>query len=134
YIKHWILNALVGSGLSYYVMDIVFIQSVYDFHNVVGSVGALMLIMVSLLFFARIMAEARITSLRKEPLVWVNIGVLFYYAGSFFYFILFNLNVKNALDFAKQVGTFMTILTLAFYIFIAIGFFKSGETSFQRMK
>lgn len=134
YIKYWILNALIVSFLSYSIMNLVFIQSIYDFPNLIGSFGALMLIMFSILFFARIMTEAKIKSLRKEPLVWVNIGVLFYYAGSFFYFILFNLNVKNALDFAKQVGTFMTILTLAFYIFIAIGFFKSGETSFQRMK
>ncbi|MBN2635037.1 MAG: hypothetical protein JXR61_02120 [Prolixibacteraceae bacterium] len=131
YIKYWIINTFIILFTIYAIINILFIQSIYDFPNLIGSVGALMLIMFSILFFARIMTEAKIKSLRKEPLVWVNIGALFYYAGSFFYFILFNLNVKNAIDFAKQVGTFMTILTLAFYVFIAIGFLKSGKNKFS---
>ena len=121
YIKNVIVDVSIILFLLGAVINLIFIQDLNDFPSIIGAIGALMLVVFSILLFARIMTEAKIINLWKNPLVLINIAILFYYAGNFFYFILFNL------DFALQVLKYYCVLNCAFYIFVAVIFYKSKQ-------
>ncbi len=127
YIKNVIIDVSIILFLLAAVINLIFIQNLNDFPNIIGAVGALMLVVFSILLFTRIMTEAKIINLWKNPLVLTNIAILFYYAGNFFYFILFNLDVKFSNDFALQVLKYYCILNGAFYIFTGFIFYKSRQ-------
>lgn len=127
YIKNIIIDVSIVLFLLGAIINLIFIQDLNDFPNIIGSIGALMLVIFAILLFARIMTEAKIINLWKNPLVLINIAILFYYAGNFFYFILFNLDVEFSNDFALQVLKYYCVLNGAFYIFAAVIFYKSKQ-------
>ncbi len=92
-----------------------FLQSIWEFPNITGAFGALIVIIFSVLFFYKIMVEARNERLFSEPLVWINTMVLVYFTGNFFFYVLFNLNVADSLAFAGLTVRFFGILNLILY-------------------
>lgn len=123
YINNLIISSLIIAFIGFSIINLIFIQSLYDFPNFIGSSGALMVIVFSILLFSKIMMEAKIKNLWKEPVVLINIAILFYYAGNFFYFILFNLNVEYSNEFASQVSRYYCVLNDIFYIILGVVFF-----------
>ncbi|WP_163323045.1 hypothetical protein [Draconibacterium mangrovi] len=73
------------------------------------------------------MTEARILNLWKEPLIFLNLAVLIYYAGNLFYSLLFNLILDYSREFAKITNYYFVGLNTLFYILVAIGFWKSDR-------
>jgi len=116
--KH-IFNLFIFSFVLFAVINPVFFQSLWEFPNVLGAVGALMLIVFSILYFGRMMTQVKINRLADNTLVWVNSLVLFYYTGNFFFYILFNLNVENSIEFAKLSTRLYLILNLLMYLVTA---------------
>lgn len=113
--------------ISYSVINSLFIQSIYLFPNFVRAIGIFILAVYSMLWFLKSLREMKITSLRAEPIVWINTGALIYFAGSFFIFILSNIileHFNNLLLYSFRVSTFLSNL---FYILIAIGFWKTKK-------
>lgn len=92
-----------------------FLQSIWEFPNITGAFGALIVIIFSVLFFYKIMVEARTERLFSEPLVWINTMVLVYFTGNFFFYVLFNLNVADSLTFAGLTVRFFGIMNLILY-------------------
>lgn len=125
YISKWIVDIPIVVYAILSIINPVFLQSIWVYANFTGAFGALMVVFFSILLFSKIMTEAKIDNLLKDSLVLLNIAILFYYAGNFFYFILFNLNVEFSNDFAIQVHRYYCVLNAAFYIFIGIIFYKS---------
>ncbi len=70
------------------------------------------------------MVDAKIGQLSKESLIWINTGILIYYSGNLFYYILFNLFLDYSHEFLKSIGIYVISLNALFYILIAIGFWK----------
>lgn len=106
----------------YAVINPIFIQSLKEFPNILGASGAIMIVIFSLLLFVKIMAEARIEKLGREPIVWINSAILLYYAGNFFYYMLININVKYFIAFAKHTVNFYNILNIVLYVLIGGSF------------
>ncbi len=107
------------------IINLVFIQNILEFPNIIGSVGALIVIVLSLLLFSRIMVEAEIEKLAKHPIIWINTSILIYYAANFFFYILLNYNVKFDNAFAIQTVIVYRWINVLFYLLIAIGFWKA---------
>ena len=131
YVNKWFVDIPIIVFAILSIVNPFFLQSIWVYANYTGAFGALMLVFFSILFFSKIMTEAKIDNLLKDFLVLLNIAILFYYAGNFFYFILFNLNVEFSNDFAKQVHRYYCVLNGAFYIFIGIIFYKSRRLKKQ---
>ena len=122
YINHLLVNLVIILYFAFSIINLIFIQSLHAFPNFIGSSGALIVIVFSILLFSKIMTEAKIKNLWKEPLILINIAILFYYAGNFFYFMLFNLNVGYSNDFALQVSRYYCVLNDIFYIILGVVF------------
>lgn len=127
FIKNWLILGLIIAFVLFAIINPVFIQSLWDFPNILGASGAILLVVFSILFFSRILTESIIQDLAKEPLVWINSAILFYYAGNFFFYILFNLTVEYSSQIAKQIGIFYKILNISFYLLMGIVFLRAKK-------
>ncbi len=108
--------------LLYCIINPVFIQSLNEYSSLVGAIGALLVFLFSVIYFIKIMLEAKIEKLSHEPLIWINTAVLIYYSFNFFYFSLYNLRIIESLEMAKLVAVFFGVFNLFFYLIISVGF------------
>lgn len=127
--KKWLKHGLLGIFLTYAIVNPLWIQSVMLFPNYLGAVGALILVIYSILFFSRILTETKIEKLSREPMLWINTAILFFYAGSFFYFVLFNLNVEKSLNFMILTARLYAILNILLYLSLGVAFLLEGKKS-----
>jgi hypothetical protein len=119
----------------YCLINSVFIQSLFDYPSLVGSIGAMLLFLFSVAFFTKIMVEAKIKNLSKEPLIWINTAILIYYTGNFFYYSLYNLRITASMEVFLFAAKFFSGLNILFYLIIAIGFLKvKSELPFIQSK
>lgn len=106
------------------IINFVFIQNIMEFPNITAAVGALIVIVFAVLLFSKVMSEAKIEKLSKEPLIWINTAFLIYYSGNFFFYVLFNQNMKLSHEFAMPVANFYVGVNALLYALISIGFLK----------
>lgn len=131
YINQKVLNGIIVTFLFFSLINVLFIQSLFEFANITGSVSAIVLCVFSVLLFSKIMSEAKIKKLGAEPLVWINLGILFYHAANFFFYILFNYTLSISNEFARGTVYFNWMVGILFYILIIIGFILTKKTGKQ---
>lgn len=120
----WFKSIRVLFGV-FYLIDIFYFQSLYDYPNIPFSVLSIIILVFSLLYFYKTMIEAKIVKLADEPLIWINTGIVIFFTGNFFYHIFFNFFLKSSQEFLLNVGTYFRILIAIYYILITIGFMKA---------
>jgi hypothetical protein len=108
------------------ILNILFFQSYFDYPSITGATGALILVVFSILLFSKIMSEGKIKHLSQSSLIWINTAVLIYYAGNFFFYILFNMILNYSKEFIFTILNFFKILYVLFYGMLAIGFWKAA--------
>ena len=108
----------------YCVVNIIAIRGLHDYPNFASAIENLILIVLSVLLFSKIMIEARLKKLSKEPLIWFNSAILIYFASNFFFNIIYNTILEFSMFFLKQIANFYNIMNVLFYLLIAIGFWN----------
>lgn len=83
------------------------------------------MLIFTILYFARVMIEAKIRKLSAEPLIWINTALLIWYASSFFYFITFNVLLTYSREFLGLTVTYYGLSNLILYALVSIGFMKT---------
>ena len=74
YIKPiWIITIL-SVYIIYCITNVIFIQGLFQYPSITGSLGALILFLFSVVFFTKVMAEAKIDKLSSNPYIWIKIG------------------------------------------------------------
>ncbi len=106
------------------LINVLFIQDLFEFPSVTGSIGAMILFLFSVTFFIKVMAEAKILKLSREPLIWINSAILIYYTGNFIFYGLLNYANNHSREFAVLTVIFFSYVNILFYLLIAIGFYK----------
>jgi hypothetical protein len=106
------------------LINVIFIQDLFEFPSLTGSIGAMILFLFSVAFFTKVMTEAKILKLSEEPLIWINTAVLIYYTGNFIFYALLNYAYSYSREFALLTGKFFSYVNLLFYLLITIGFYK----------
>jgi hypothetical protein len=107
---------------SYCIVNFLFIQNLnsYPFTR---SVEDLLLILLSVLFYTKVMTEAKIKNLALSPPIWLNTAVLIYFASNFFYNLVFVKLLITNVQFLKTSGLYIfAVFNLLFYIGIAVAF------------
>lgn len=112
----------------YWIVDTLFIQSDFIFSSFPRAIGQIFVIILAILYYYKVMVEAKIVKLADEPFIWINTAILIYYTGTLFFYILFNLILEYSREFSKITVYYFSILNALFYILIAIGFLKAGKT------
>ena len=127
YIKPiWIITIL-SVYIIYCITNVIFIQGLFQYPSITGSLGALILFLFSVVFFTKVMAEAKIDKLSSNPYIWINSGILFYYSIGFFNHSLFNLRFKASIDLVYFAANTYSLVNQFFYIIIIIGFILAAR-------
>ena len=111
----------------YCVINILFIQKLNDYPNILRSIESLIIILFSIVFFYRVMIKANIEKLINEPKIWINSAILFYFAGNFFFNILYTYLLNYSLELLKITTNLYILSNVFFYILLGIGFLKAKE-------
>lgn len=122
YVKRIYLVTVTVLFEAFCVINMFFIQNLNEY-PITRSVENLLLILLAVLFFSKVMTEAEIEKLVYSPLIWINSVVLLYFAGNFFYNVVFTqLLVKNTVILRTVNIYIFAIFNTVFYIGIMVGF------------
>jgi hypothetical protein len=92
-------------------------------YPVTRSIENLLLISLAVLFFTKVMAEAEIQKLVYSPLIWINSVVLFYFAGNFFFNVVFTQFLAENIQMLRTVNTYVfAFFNTIYYFGIMVGF------------
>ena len=107
---------------TYCIINFLFIQDLYSY-PFTRTIENILLFLLSILFFAKIMVEAKVKSLMLSPLIWINTSVLIYFAGNFFYNVVFVYLLTADRIFLRTTGLYIfALFNFLFYTGIATGF------------
>lgn len=123
--KKW-LKGLIAIFMIYCLMNPIFLQD-YSQYSQVRSFSSIILVVFSILYYYRVLTEAKIRKLANEPMIWANTAVLLYFAGSLFYNVLFTIILEYSRQFSKLSASYFSVLNVVFYVLIAISMVKAGR-------
>ncbi len=131
FIKPLYIVIVIAMFEIYSVINSVFIQSLFEFASLVGSIGSMLIFMFSIAFFIKVMIEAKIVKLSGEPLIWINTAFLIYYTFNFFYYSLYNLRIIASPEVTQIAIRFFSLMNLLFYLIISIAFLMHRKKNFR---
>lgn len=123
-------NVIVGISVGFLFfcfINSLFIQNIFEFPNISGSIGAIILIGFSVALFYKIMTEAKFQNLLKESVVWINSGILIYYSANLFFYVMLNHLNSISIDAAIFAHKIYIGINMLFYTIISIGFWKARQ-------
>lgn len=56
-------------------------------HETLNAFAGLVLIIISILFFYKLLSELKVVKIHRQPIVWIAFGTLAYYSGNLFVFL-----------------------------------------------
>jgi hypothetical protein len=127
-----IIFGIAAAFISFSLVNSFFIQSITQYNSYVRATGSLLIVVYAILFFMKALRELNIPKLRNEPLIWFNAGALVNFSGNFFVFILSNILLNHSTQLSTISWRVNSIIGSAFYIVVAIAFWKTKMKSEQR--
>ncbi|GAP67858.1 hypothetical protein BA6E_101304 [Bacteroidales bacterium 6E] len=121
----WVVVLFIG----YNIFNTMFIQSITEYNSYPRALGSFLISIYAILWYLKTLTNMEIRRMRDEPVVWFNTGVLIYFAGSFFVFILSNQVLFQSVELSKQVWLISSTLMVIFYQIIAYSFFLVGKNA-----
>jgi len=109
------------------VLNSLFLQPLLSYNTYARSLEAILVLVFVLLSLYRQLLNGGQT-LRAQPLFWVNLGFLFYFAGSLFLFVASNSLLKGSETLNRFVWGLHALWVLLLYTLIAIGLWKHRKT------
>lgn len=85
-------------------------------------VAALIMLVVSLLYYYQLLTSLEVPFLLKSPHFWINSGVLLYFSGSFFVFMFAGLILSIEFKPEFEYWNITALLNITFRIILAISF------------
>lgn len=106
------------------IVNVIFWQSLFMYNSYSRSLGALLIMLLAVNFFARLFSNPSAEKVTKLPVFWFNSGIFLYFSGAFVLFIFSNFVLVA--DRATNVilwnihATFVLIM----YLLFANGFYQ----------
>jgi hypothetical protein len=118
----------------YCIINFVFIQDLKSYPYT-RTVEYLLLILLAVLLFLKIMVEAKIENLTQSPIIWINTAVLLYFAGNFFYNIMFVHMLVIDRAFLRSTAVYIFgFFNFLYYAGIAAGFLLQRVSAKRKVK
>jgi len=107
----------------YCIVNLIFIQNLYEY-SVTRAVEGIILLLFSIVYFYKVMIDSELEKPLKEPSIWINSAVLFYFGGSVFHYLLFNVLLQIDATLLSKLNTYFFIsLNLLFYLSLSLSFY-----------
>lgn len=112
--------ALIG----FYLIGLFFLEN-YTASTVNSNAAAsLIIIVVSILFFYKLLNELKIVNIHRLPILWISFATLFYYSGNLFLFLAGNY-LQQVPESYKLMWILHNILNFAKNILLAVALWQS---------
>lgn len=114
-----LFNVLLGVFIPVAILNAWVVDSSSMFNDYARALEAFILIMLVLSYFYKTLVDLKIQSLEREPMFWINAGVLIYFSGSLFIFIFGNFfsSSKEAMFVSWGIhAVFSIILNISYTI------------------
>lgn len=114
-IIHILLLLFIGGG----ILNVLVFQGIWHFNNYTLISGSAIIVVSSCFFFFQLITENKDVNPINLPVFWFCSGALFYFAGTFFYFSLYN----RIMEYQKLNGTrifSLIILNISNILYISI--------------
>lgn len=123
--RRWIIW-ITSAFMIFAITNATFIQNFEEYSHV-RIFSSLILVLFALVYFYKVMVEAKIQKLFEAPMIWINIAIFIFYSTTFFYNILINRILDYSHQMAKYVGIFIGYMIVLFYVSITIAFRIEGR-------
>lgn len=120
-----VLAAVVFAG--YDILSFLFGHSFLIFNQTSNSLGSILIIVCSLLYFRVLFLSDTVVNYFRLPMFWIATGLLFYFTGNFAYLSLVGYIVQHNLD----KGGYFYAYAMTALNFILYGLFITGFLSNQ---
>lgn len=129
--RKWI-DITVALYTVYYLINSVFLLSIYTYPGVATAIGTIIILLLIILYFAKVMQEAKIKKLFAEPVIWISGALLVYYSVNMFFFVLFNLILEYSVEFTSLIVRIRIGFNVLVYLMISIGFLQQRKLQNNR--
>lgn len=106
-----------------YAFGLILSRNDMDIISPLNAVASLALIIVSILFFYKLINELRVENIHRQPIVWIAFATLFYYSGTLFIFLTFSYLIKT--DSLKSIWMLQLLLNITKNILFAVALWQS---------
>ncbi|MFA8299685.1 MAG: hypothetical protein ACEPOV_05960 [Hyphomicrobiales bacterium] len=120
-IKSRYIAILIIGFITYSIINSIFFSDLYSFNNIARGIENILLLLLTLIYYAKVLFEMKIKKLEKEPMIWINTGILFYFASNLFVFIFSNVALSYSEQLNLAIWTFHAVFNWILYILISIG-------------
>lgn len=104
--KIWIFSLLV-SAIS--AVNFLWGQGMHTVNNISYLLGLSFILLLVAMYFRNLISQELPVNLRSEPLFWLSIGILFFYASCFPYLVFVNAIVSSSEPVLKSLYTLVQI-------------------------
>ena len=113
--------------LLFAIIEGIVIEGIFNYPSIALAPGGIMIILWSLLGFYELLKLNNNIPIYKEPMFWINSGILIYFAGTFFLFLLNDYFMKNDPHSASIFNNINLFLNVLVNIIYSIGVYKKGN-------
>jgi hypothetical protein len=120
---HRVKKIIPFAFLVFIVVNFVFSENFFDRQNLSSrllATEAALLLFYCLQYYIFLMLEDKGSSFKKQPGIWVVIGLTFYVAASFFIFLFYNYLIEQNIEFAIDIWDVHNVAYLFLCICMAI--------------
>jgi len=108
------------------IANSIWLQPLSGFNTNASGLAAVLIIGFAVLCFYKMLAELASKRLTQNPVFWINLGLLLYFAGSLFYMSLGNaLSVQTNKKLTFMVFGLHSLLMVLMHILLSIGIWYS---------
>ncbi|CAN5334663.1 hypothetical protein BH09BAC2_BH09BAC2_07980 [soil metagenome] len=127
-IFHVIVLCLGSIFFLFYFYNILFKQGLFFFNTYTFSAGAIILLLMCLLYLLQMFLSETEINYFRIPMFWIATGLMFYYAGNLLYISLLSHIIEKNID--PRGNIFLVIMILSntiLYGFFSIGFLSGNK-------
>jgi len=124
------LKILFCGYVLFYLVNLIFFQSIFIFNTNSNVVASFILIFLALAYFYKLMHELPSIHVHELPMLWISFAILAYYSGTLFLFLASNYFFRSSNETARMMWILHNLLNITKNILFAIALWHS----YRRLK
>ncbi len=121
---HNVINSILLTSILFCLLNVGFIQGPFVFNSLSNVIACLILISFCLYYFYHLLNDLPTIHIQHLPMLWISFGVLTYYGGNFFLFLVKNYLTYGETGSHKTMWILHNLLNIVKNILFAIGLWK----------
>lgn len=117
-------DIILISFIFFFLINLTFFQGPWIFNSLSNVIASLILISFCLYYFYRLLNDLPTIHIQHLPMLWISFGVLTYYGGNFFLFLVKNYLTYGEAGSHKTMWILHNLLNILKNILFAIGLWK----------